>query len=332
MRYFLATPLLICYLVFVDKCYAQANVESQRTEFTLPISLMEKMEKVLPPEWKTQLNQAGVKYYVDSSLSLSGFFSESENSVLTNPLIKGTSLFNRTLAHETFHALQFHIHPHEALWIQEGLAEVFETFVVGSMNTNYLQNGLSDLQSDLLDSEKYEGDEPSLRGHQALFFLYLMTKTNNAQLFWTLATSKNNVFGLDTIKLAAPASADSRNWLQNMFEQFEISRIHGHMDSSVDPSIDYTLGKISAGIDPGRYAEDLDTKQIIKRLIKPGSIAFAKDIVKPQLASQIKNKIHIFYLERYYPYQVIDADLLKGDTTRINSQPFDTLIVRSLFQ
>ena len=143
--------------------------------------------------------------------------------------------FYRLLAHEWFHALHFVVHRDEPAWVREGLAQVFETMVLGGYNGSaylfsVLENSTTPLEA-AFDVRKENLEE---YGHVFLYFYYLYQKCGNQALFWKIVEGTGGKFGAETIESALsqmPPVTDQPAYCMHFKESVinaELSRLINH--------------------------------------------------------------------------------------------------------
>ena len=137
------------------------------------------------------------------------------------------------LAHEFFHAVHHVLHPGEEPWVREGLAQLFETMVLGSMNGVNLAAAFKDPSTPLMGRYSIERPNPAQYGHDLLYFHYLKSQCGGDGLVWKLASGASGETGRNGIDRELRASSGPRLPQCESFEasarHFEIARMHNQI-------------------------------------------------------------------------------------------------------
>ena len=151
----------------------------------------EKISPNIPDALKNKITQRWIKIEFEKDLEKGALFIDHPNK--SEPLIlrvRSTLVndptFFRLLTHEWFHALHYVVHPDEPSWVREGLAQVFESIVLGGYNGPNLIDALERSTTRLdYDFKIYQVNREAY-GHTFLYFYYLYQKCGKQDVFWKM--------------------------------------------------------------------------------------------------------------------------------------------------
>ena len=103
-------------------------------------------------------------------------FAKDTSTIIISPQLFSSSDYYRLISHELFHAFQHALNPGNPGWVREGLAQVFESKIVGSLNTTVINTMIDDTSTSLIGDYNIAVTSRPLYAHHALFFHYLDQK------------------------------------------------------------------------------------------------------------------------------------------------------------
>ena len=152
----------------------------------------------------------------------------------------------RLVAHEYFHALHYWLDPGEEDWVREGMAQVFEIFVVGRPNGKHLMAAQKFPSAPLVGAFDYGNDNSTRYGQALLYFSWLTRECGGRELFWDLLRPVDGLKGLkkiDTVlRKRGGLRPQCRSARQSVLD-FQMAKVHNRVDFyKWDNPLRYFLG------------------------------------------------------------------------------------------
>jgi hypothetical protein len=94
--------------------------------------------------------------------------------------------FERLFLHEVLHAIHKKLNPFEVDWVKEGLAQVFEEMVLGSLNFETISSYYKSPLVSFFKPYSVISLDKALYGQHLLYFYYLIKQCGGKKLFWNL--------------------------------------------------------------------------------------------------------------------------------------------------
>jgi hypothetical protein len=226
----------------------------------------------------------------------------------------------RLLAHEYFHVVHRDSNPQEESWVREGLAQLFEYLILGSLHSQNVDAALENTWMPFW--YQYDGqkkDSSAQYGLHLLYFYYLYEQCGKDILFWRLVQGwdKGTTLTGEANITAQLASMHSRREQCQDFRSslihFLVARIHNHIIyvRGTDQRRFYLLPKKKAAV-----------VKSIQNLLKnweqiPQGVAVEISLDQESIAREKCSTCPIFYSQNEFPFRVDQGRPVTFDNVKI---------------
>lgn len=152
--------------------------------------------------------------------------------IYINPFLIDSPDLKRLVTHEFFHSIHFILNKKEDEWVREGLAQMFEYYILRRPNGKHLNAGLKSPSISLFSNYDHSKGISEVYGHSLLYFHYLLRECGGKNLFWTIATS-NTQDGLHSVNQSLKSAKIKKPQCKNVTQSilyFEMAKIHNQSD------------------------------------------------------------------------------------------------------
>lgn len=287
----------------------------------------------IPESVKSKIKDLSVTIHLSDApgrdaLFIPGETKDHKHKIIIQLLQINSNGIKALLAHEFFHAVHFEINPDETPWVREGMAQLFEYITTNELNGMNLRAAILNPLTPLIGKYDIEKTNAAQYGHNMLYFYYLFNHCGGEQLFWSIASGKEDLKGaylIDSILLNSQSkSAECRNFIDSAIS-FEVAKIHNQIQELMATNAEGRERFFLAptNLSP-KFAEVISSEEL-QQVIKDIPLYSSRRFKLGQymdLNGQCKS-CSTFYAKKVFPYEV-SIDFPKG-----NIKNYDVILVKT---
>lgn len=301
--------------VFEQLSEVQQNALILKTQELLKF-IDRKIKVQIPNSLLMKTNNLKIKILLTDKPGRDGLFIPHESSEQTIAIqliqLNSNGIYS-LLAHEIYHAIHFTINPGEAVWVREGMAQLFEYITTGELNGRNLAAAISDPMTPLLGEYNIEETNPAQYGHDQLYFYYLYSHCGRDEFFWKLSSGDDDSglrgsFLIDSVlkKINNTGKLECSNFTNSAIS-FEVAKSHNQIQfTSSDEKLKFFIinGDISPRFQKATSQEKL--KLIIQEM--PTLSSFRMPLKDYKNFKGECSNCSLFFAERTFPYTVSETE------------------------